>query len=94
MKRYAGHRVCVDAFKRGGYYVLRIRNYKTFLVATKGSKKSHWESGWMPAYEMKFETKERANKYFAGIKRNNFDLVLTEDLPNKYISHDGSIKSF
>ena len=51
MKRYEGKDVIIETYKRGGYYILRISNYKVFYVATKGSKNPHVESGFMPPYE-------------------------------------------
>ena len=94
MKRYEGTGIKVDTFKRGGYYILRISQYKTYLVATKNSRKSHTESGWMPEYEKKFEEAGRANNYFKAIKKSYPDMVMVADEPNKYISYDGTVKQY
>lgn len=95
MKRYRGQSIMVDTYKRGGYYILRITNYCVFYVATKHSRKAHLEEGWMPSYEMKFERKESANKYFLAIKKSNPDLKMISDEPNKYISAlDGKVREY
>ena len=94
MKRYESETICVEAYKRGGYYILRIRQYNNFYVATKHSRKAHIESGWTSPYEKKFEEKEQANKYFKAIKMRNPDMQLVMNEPNQYISYDGTIKHY
>ena len=94
MKRYEGSQIAVTAFKRGGYFILRVQNFKNCLVATKHSRNAHAESGWMPAQEKKFEQAEQANRYFKAIKRNNPDMKLVSDEPNKYISYTGEVKEY
>lgn len=93
MKTYSGAIIKINAFKRGGYFILRISNYKTYYAATR-SGKAVIESAWMPEYEIKFENKTAANNYFKAIRKNNPDLKLIADEPNKYIRYDGTVKSY
>ena len=36
----------------------------------------------------------QANNYFKAIKKNNPDIVLVKNEPNKYISYDGTIREY
>lgn len=94
MKRYESKNIIVQSYKRGGYFILRIMNYNASLVATKHSTQAHIEEGWGCPYEKKFEEKEGANRYFTAIKRSHPDLHIVSDEPNKYISHDGTVKTY
>lgn len=94
MRTYEGKEVRVTGYRRGGYWILRVQRRKTFYAATKNSKEAHVESGWMPPQEIKFERAEVANRYFKAIKKNNPDLRMVSDEPNKYISYTGEVKEF
>lgn len=62
--------VRVGALERDGRFVIIIEKERKLLVATKGSRKAHVETDYTH-YEKEFDTKESANRYFKGIKRNN-----------------------
>lgn len=90
MKTYEGKDITIEAFFRGGYYILRIQKHKVMICATKGSRKAHSEAGWMPAYERKFENRGRANNYFKAIKKSHPDLHLTGEEIGYYINYEGA----
>lgn len=60
----------VGAYEENGQYIIIIEKKITLIVATKGSKNPHGETDFTH-YEKRFTDKERANKYFMGIKKNN-----------------------
>lgn len=72
MKIYknANDTVRVGATEKNGKYVIIVEKERKVLVATKGSHKPHVETDYSH-YEKAFDTKEQANRYFLGIKRNN-----------------------
>ena len=100
MKTYKGESIKVYTFKRGGYFVLRIERFKTFLAATRTRGVTAVDSCWMPAYEVKFDYYEyekavrKANSYFKKIKESHPDMVMVADEPEKYFTQDGKIEIY
>lgn len=60
----------VGALERDGKYIIIIEKEKQMLVASRNSRKPHTES-YYTHYEKRFDSREKANAYFKGIKRNN-----------------------
>lgn len=67
--------VRVGAEKREGKYIIIVEKVRKFMVATKGTRKPHIEED-INHFEKEFSSKEQANRYFLGIKRNNPTLKL------------------
>ncbi len=89
MKRYEGSDIVIEAYRRGGYYILRISTYDAHYVATRNSSRAHIESWWSFPYEKKFERADVANNYFKAVKRWHPDLRKVLDDPSMYMTHDG-----
>jgi hypothetical protein len=60
----------VGATEKNGKYIIIIEKEHKMLVATKNNHKAHVETDYSH-YEKVFDTKEQANRYFLGIKKNN-----------------------
>jgi hypothetical protein len=60
----------VGACERDGKYIIIIEKERKALVASRNSHKPHVEE-YTAHYEKAFDTKEQANRYFLGIKKNN-----------------------
>ena len=60
----------VAATEKEGNYLIIIEKEMKMIVATKGSRNPHVES-YYTHFEKAFKTKEQANAYFKGIKKNN-----------------------
>lgn len=91
MRSYEGTAIKLEAYKRGGYYILRIRTYTSWMAATRYHNKYVAESGWTTPHEIKFEApaeKERANRYFKAVKKSHPDMELIADEPNTYMAYD------
>lgn len=72
MKRYRNENdtIRVGAYEENGKYVIEIAKQVKMLVATRGSRKPHVEYD-IRSFKKEFDTKDRANAYFKGIKKNN-----------------------
>lgn len=89
MKVYSGEGIIVKAYERNGSYFLRIDTRTVRTVATRGSRKPHLEEGWRE-FEKMLATKEQANRYFMGIKKNHPDLKFvreTDETPKDCFYH-------
>lgn len=60
----------VGAYEKDGKYIIVVEKERPMLVASKNSTKAHVEYDYTH-YEKQFDTKEQANRYFMGIKKNN-----------------------
>lgn len=60
----------VGAEERNGKYIIIIEKVRKTLVASRNSHKAHVEE-YTTHFEKAFDTKEQANRYFLGIKKNN-----------------------
>ena len=65
----------VGAVEKNGKYVIIIEKQFKRIVATKHSTKAHAETDYSH-FEKAFDTKEQANNYFKGIKKNNPTLTI------------------
>ena len=93
MKTYKGGKIFIEAYERGGYYILRVSYYTPFLAATRrrGVYVKDWM--WTTSVEKKFARKESANKWFRKAKASNPDMKLVKDEPGKYIDNDEVVSS-
>lgn len=60
----------VGAYEKNGKYYIVIEKLFNRWVATRNSTKAHIEQDFSH-YEKVFNSKEQANAYFGGIKKNN-----------------------
>lgn len=60
----------VGAVEKDGKYIIIIEKERKMLVASRNSRKAHVET-YNTHYEKSFDSKEKANAYFKGIKKNN-----------------------
>lgn len=72
MKLYktANDNMRVGAYEENGKFYLIIEKRIAFYVATKNSNKKHIEYDYRQT-KKEFSSKDHANNYFKGIKRNN-----------------------
>lgn len=63
----------IKAIEEDGKYKLLFTSRRLVMVATKNSRKAHTEA-MVSFYDKVFDSKDKANRYFKAVKKNNPNL--------------------
>ena len=69
----------VGTEKKDEKYIITITKKRNILVATRGSSKPHKEEIYN-TYKKEFDSAEKANRYFKGIKANHPTLTFFKEV--------------